>query len=109
MRCFLIRNAAGEQVGIGLERANGEIVARLPVDLDGVRVGGDISRWEDAEVATLAIEAFGFRVEWTDTSTKSRLTGNWAHDYWVYFPQADPLGMGTGYEYSDEDGNDVTG
>jgi hypothetical protein len=80
MRRFRIRNAAAEIVGEGVELLSNQIAARLPFEISGAAISGDFSQWEDAEVATRAVEAIGLHIEWLAADT-------WAWD-WEPFPSA---------------------
>jgi hypothetical protein len=66
VRRFVVLNAAGEQVGEGSRLSHGAIDARLTVEVDGVRLGPERSRWENVEAAVSVLEVLGLRLHWLD-------------------------------------------
>ncbi len=64
LRRFRIRNADGGHLGEGVETESGEVVARLPFQVDGAPIGGEGSRWEDLDVALSVTQALGLNFEW---------------------------------------------
>jgi hypothetical protein len=98
-RRFLVRNTAGDTVGEGVLWADDLVTYRLG---NSEPKTFDLKRYRTPGVLPDKLhELEGNPVEWLDR------TEDHLYDYWEHFPNGDPLGLGTGFEYREADGSEI--